>query len=287
MRVAASFAKAVFRLLRPGGEGWGGRLRRWHLRVLKPVLALVVVVLPATAVAAPVRIQLLGQVEAAYSFQITGLPLPPSIVEGASVAIDLVFEPVVLRYPPGVQPTPGPILEGDFVPHYVPSAEQAVIQLLDGAITIGEEMLHWSDGKLFVTDNRVGGLCAGFNCTSWTSDMIDLIAWGEAGNLGNGVRFSTIGGLSSPQHADGFPPNDTLRVGSDLARLDTWAAFPDSSFYVRFQSADGRRQTNVTIQLTDALAIPEPRSFALVLALVVMTSAAQCCSPRRVQPKNC
>jgi hypothetical protein len=206
----------------------------------------------------------------------TGLPLPPSVIKGAPVGIHLEFEPVVLRYP---DPKPVPqipdlvlTLEGN--PQNDPSAEPAVIQMLNGAITMGDEVFRWTDGKLFVTDNKVGGLCAGFNCFSWTSDMIELIGWGQAEQLGHGVRFSTMGGLSSPQFDTDLPPDDTLKAESDLADIATWSRFPDSSFYIRFQSEDGNRHANVTVQLTDVMAVRETTALQLIAIAMMFIGRA-------------
>jgi len=236
------------------------------MRFARPLVALVFMMEPVAAVAAPIQIRLIGEIDAVYSSPWLGLNLPPSIVAGAPVNIALTFEPTVLRLPENFQRNDDSVFMFESLGHT--SAEAIFVELLNSAIELGSETIHWTNAKLWVSDNEVGGVCSGFSCSTWTSDTIKLLGWGEATAIGDGVRFTTSGGLSSQQHAFGFPPSNVLVPGSDLANLATWNGFPDSSFYIKFESESGNRRAHVTVHLSEAVGVPEPAS--LMLAIVVL-----------------
>ncbi len=236
---------------------------------MRTYLALTVIttaLFPLAAVAAPIHFRLVGEVESLYTR--SGFELPSSIDKGTIASVDLVFEPLVLAPKGNTRPSDALVPAFDLIGPNPIGSGSAKIELVEGYITLASERLQLTGGNLLVSDNKTGGLCVGFSCSTWQDDAIQVLGYGDTSTLGGNVRFFTSGGLLS--RASGFNIPSILDIGTDLADLPVWNSFPDSLFYIRFRSQNGSNLGGVGIRLTGVVAVPEPLTSTLFFVSVAL-----------------
>ena len=236
------------------------------MRTYLALIAITAFSFPLIAMAAPIHFRLVGEVESLYTR--SGFVLPSTIGIHTTVSVDLVFEPLVLAPKGSTQPSDVLVPTFDLIGPNPIGSGSAKIELVEGYISLASERLQLTGGNLLVSDNKTGGLCAGFSCSTWQDDVIQVLGFGDAVALGDNVRFFTSGGLLS--RASGFNIPSTLDIGTDLADLSIWNSFPDSSFYIRFRSQNGSNLGGVEIRLTETVAVPEPLTSTLFLVSVAL-----------------
>lgn len=226
------------------------------------------VCLVSEATAAPIRLKISGEVVDVTERRGSTISLPFSVA--SRVELSFAFEPFSLRSR-GNQASPE--LSGDTVVLLGPiSARGETVDVTHGTLEIDGEQLAELEGKLLTNDNRRGGVCAGFFCSSWIEDAINLFLTGEARSLSDGTTVTTSGGLLS-RSDDTANPTTVLEVGTDIGGPATWNAFDSGTFYLRFHSLHGERIGSAEVQILSTALIAEPHT-ALMALLVAVTAAA-------------